>query len=277
MELAAAAMSPLLDKLGELLVDELTLERRVREGILSLRTEMEFMHAALREVAKVPSDQLDEQVAQWAGEVRELSYDIEDAVDAFVVRVKGNNNTEPARAGLKSRVQDLLKKTARLFDKGKALHQLAGAIGDAQSLAKQLGELRQRYERLELPVGGMGTETIDPRVFIEATRELVGVDSSRDQLIRKLSDGSKKHVQTLSIFGFGGLGKTTLARAVYDRVKVQFECAAFVSVSQRPDITRIFKKLLFELDEEKYAYINEAFRDAGQLIHQLRGFLQNKR
>ncbi|CAL4964103.1 unnamed protein product [Urochloa decumbens] len=280
MELAAAAMSPLLDKLGELLVGELTLERRVREDVISLRTEMEFLHTALREVAKVPFDQLDEQeqVALWGREARELSYDMEDAVDSFIVRFKGN--PEPARAGLKSRVQELLNKTARLFHKGKALHQLAGAIGDAQRRAKLLGDLRQRYERLELPVGGTGSGTgvpIDPRVFIVPTRELVGVDGSRDKLINKLSDGPKKHVRTLSIFGFGGLGKTTLARAVYDKVEVQFECGAFVSVSQRPDITRIFKKMLFELDKKKFAHINEAVRDADQLIHQLRGFLQNKR
>ena len=37
MELAAAAMDPLLRKLSELLVGELTLERRVREDVLSSR------------------------------------------------------------------------------------------------------------------------------------------------------------------------------------------------------------------------------------------------
>ncbi|OEL23024.1 hypothetical protein BAE44_0015957 [Dichanthelium oligosanthes] len=189
------------------------------------------MHLALRKVADVPLDQLDEQVAHWGREVRELSYDMEDAVDAFMVRVKGD--PEPARGGLKSRAQEFLKKRALLFGKGKALHQIAGAIGDAQSLAKHLGELRQKYEGLKL--------------------------------------------QTVSIVGFGGLGKTTLAKAGYDRVKEQFDCGAFVSVSRNPDITRIFKTMLYDLDENKYADINEAVRDQKQLTDQLRGFLQDKR
>lgn len=274
------AMHPLLHKLGELLVGELTLERRVREDVLSLHRERAFMHAKLREVAELPRP--GEQVALWAREVRELSYDMDDAVDAFVVRLEGE---DPARGGgLKSRAHELLKRTARLFGKSKALHQIAGAVGDAQARAKQLGELRQRYEMLlELKDGGgMGSsgstsasiDQFDPRLWAmlrEAT-ELVGVDGSRDQLIKVLSNGSEKNVRTVSIVGFGGVGKTTLARAVYDRVKVQFDCAAFVSVSRNPDITRIFKKMLYELDEEKYADINEAVRDAEQLIRELDGF-----
>jgi replication-associated recombination protein RarA len=141
------------------------------------------------------------------------------------------------------------------------------------------------YGRLELQQdggtssSGTGASSIDPRLtamFSEAT-ELVGVDRSRDELIEMMSDGSKKHVQTVSIVGFGGLGKTTLAKAVYDRVKAQFNCGAFVSVSRTPDITRIFKKMLYELDEEKYAGITEAVRDLEQLITELRRFMQYKR
>jgi hypothetical protein len=290
MELAAGAVTPLLEKLGGLLVGELTLEGRVREDVRSLKTEMEFMDKALREVAKV--DRPNEQVAHWARQVRELSYDMEDAVDAFTLRVKGGD-TGPAdarRGHLKSRVQVLLKKTGRLFGKGKELHQIAGAVEHAKRLSKQLGELRQKYgigqdlkDRGSTGSGAAaaGGDTIDPRLaalFREAT-ELVGVDGSRDELIERISDRSKKHVQTVSIVGVGGLGKTTLAKAVYDRVKDQFECGAFVSVSRSPHFSRIFKKMLYGLDKKRYAYINESAekQEAQLLIELLRAFLQDKR
>ncbi|RCV23832.1 hypothetical protein SETIT_5G036400v2 [Setaria italica] len=281
MELAAGAVSPLLRKLGELLVGELTLEQRVRKDVVSLKTEMEWMDEALRKVAKV--DQPDEQDTHWAREVRELSYDMEDAVDAFMLRVTGD--TEPARGDLKCRVQEFLKKTGRLFGKGKELHQIAGAVEDAKRLSNQLRECSQKYKIWpEVKDGGgtgsgTGGDSIDPRLtamFREVT-ELVGVNGSRDELIERISDRSKKHAQTVSIVGFGGLGKTTLAKAVYDTVKDQFVCAAFVSVSRSPDFTRIFKKILFQLDKEQYAHFDEAVWDAMQLINELKGFLQNKR
>jgi transcriptional regulator with PAS, ATPase and Fis domain len=65
----------------------------------------------------VPPDQLDEGVKIWAGNVRELSYQMEDIVDAFVVRVE--SHAEPANP--KNKVKKLLKKTVRLFKKGRDL------------------------------------------------------------------------------------------------------------------------------------------------------------
>lgn len=74
------------------------------------------MYLKLREVAEVP--QPGEQVALWPREVRELSYHMEDP--------------EPARGGLKGRVHEFLKRrTSWLFAKSKALHQIAGVIGEA--------------------------------------------------------------------------------------------------------------------------------------------------
>lgn len=275
---AAGAMKALLPKLRELVKDEYNLGKRVRKGVRSLETELTMMHAALCKVAEVPPDQLDEQVRTWAAKVRELSYDMEDAVDAFMV---GREHGEPT-ANLKSRVKRLVKKTTKLFSKGKALHRVADAIKEAQDLAEQLAALRQRYG-LELQDSSSSGATIDPRLtalYSEVT-ELVGIDHARDELIKMLTQGdhdaSKQQLKIISIVGFGGLGKTTIAKAVYENIKVQFDCGAFVSVSQNPDITKIFKKMLHQLDKVKYANINEATRDETQLIDELREFLWNKR
>lgn len=48
-------------------------------------------------------------------------------------------------------------------------------------------------------------------------------------------------------------------------------------MSRNPDITKIFKKMLYGLDSSKFANINEAVRDNQQLIDELRAFLLDKR
>ncbi|VAI70353.1 unnamed protein product [Triticum turgidum subsp. durum] len=278
MEAAAGALSPVLRKLGELLAGEYNLAKRVKKGVQSLRTELEMMHAVLREVGKVPPDQLQEPVRIWAGKVRDLSCDMEDAVDDFLVRVDEGPCSKPTN--MRNRVKKFLKKTTKLFGNGKALHQISSAIKEAQDLATELVGLRKKYE-LDMFSSTKGA-TIDPRVLAlqKDVGELVGLDRTRDELIKTLicEDGSsKEHLKTISIVGVGGLGKTTLTKAVFEKIKAQFDCAAFVPVGQNPDIRKIFKDLLYGLDKKKFKDIHNTTRDEKILMEEISEFLVDKR
>nr|UBY07584.1 NBS-LRR disease resistance protein [Dasypyrum villosum] len=278
MEVAAGALSPVIRKLGELLVGEYNLEERVSKGVQSLLTELELMHAVLRMVGEVPAEQLKEPDRIWAGKVRDLSCDMEDVVDDFLVRVDEGSSNKPT--SMRKRVNKFLKKTTKLFGKGKALHQICDAIEEARDLAKDLADLRKRYE-LDMCSTSNGA-TIDPRVLSlhKDVGELVGIDRTRDELIKTLisEDGSsKEQLKTISIVGVGGLGKTTLAKAVYEKIKAQFDCVAFVPVGQNPDIKKIFKDLLYGLDNEKFSDIHNTTRDENLLIKQISDFLVDKR
>ncbi|XP_037466014.1 disease resistance protein RGA5-like [Triticum dicoccoides] len=278
MEVSAGAMGPVICKLAELLVGEYNLEKRVKKGVQSLLTELEMMHAVLRKVGEVPSEQLEEPVRIWAGKVRDLSCDMEDVVDDFMVRVGEGSSSKPTN--MRNRVKKFLKKTTKLFGKGKALHQICDAIKEAQDLANELADLRKKYE-LDMFSASNGA-TIDPRVLAlhKDVGELVGVDQTRDELIKKLicEDGSsKEQLKTISIVGLGGLGKTTLTKAVYEKIKAQFDCVAFVLVGQNPDIKKVFKDLLYGLDNEKFSDIHNTTRDENLLIKQISDFLVDKR
>ncbi|XBI07208.1 hypothetical protein VPH35_135140 [Triticum aestivum] len=178
MEVSAGEMGPVICKLAELLVGEYNLEKRVKKGVQSLLTELEMMHAVLRKVGEVPSEQLEEPVRIWAGKVRDLSCDMEDAVDDFLVRVDEGSSIQPMN--MRNRVKKFLKKTTKLFSKGKALHQICDAIEEAQDLAKELAELRKRY-KLDMftPTNGA---TIDPRVL--ALQKDVGVTAQGTTLLK---------------------------------------------------------------------------------------------
>nr|UBY07255.1 NBS-LRR disease resistance protein [Dasypyrum villosum] len=273
MDIVTGAIANLIPKLGELLVGEYKLHKGVRKNIEDLLKELKTMNAALIKIGEVPPDQLDSQDKLWADEVRELSYIIEDVIDKFLIRVDGIQSDDTN--GFKG----LVKTTVELFKKVKDKHRIAHAIKD---IKKELQELAARRDRNKFDgIASIPTEAIDPRLralYIEAA-ELVGIYGKRDQELMSLlslegDDASTKKLKKVSIVGFGGLGKTTLAKAVYEKIKGDFDCHAFVPVGQNPDKKKVFRDILMDLGNSNS---NLALLDERQLINELHKFLENKR
>jgi ATPase subunit of ABC transporter with duplicated ATPase domains len=276
MDLATGAMGSLLPKLFELLANEYKLPKSVKEGVRSLEKEMKSMHAALRKVAEVPRGQLDEQVRLWAAEVRELSFDMEDVVDKFLVRA--DDDSEPSTNTNKLKL--LIEKMANFFPKLKARHQIADAIKDINKQVQEVANRQGRYTVDNIVARIAPAATIDPRLkalYTEVT-ELVGIVGKRDQeLMNLLSEGdsiSTKKLKIVSVVGFGGLGKTTLVKTVYEKIKRDFDCRAFVPVGQNADAKKVFMDILRDLGMYG-SHLTEL--DERQLIDKLRERFENKR
>ncbi|KAM0866568.1 hypothetical protein ACQ4PT_042586 [Festuca glaucescens] len=237
------------------------------------------MRAALRRVAEVPWDQLEEEVRIWAGDVRELSYDTEDVVDSLLGRVKGSEADTDM-----DDFKELVAKMKNLFKKGKARRQIATAMKDIKEQVQDVAARHERY-KADGVFANLAAATritaVDPLLvaLYEDKQRIVGIETARDKLIEKLclTDDASKKPKILSIVGFGGLGKTTLAKAIYDEVRSDFECTAFVSVSRSPDIKKVFKELLFEVDRQRYMSLRGATLNEKQLIEQLQESLGAKR
>ncbi|EEC69388.1 hypothetical protein OsI_38528 [Oryza sativa Indica Group] len=226
------------------------------------------MTAALHKVAETPVDQLDQQVKIWASEVRELSYDIEDAIDTFMLKCKGH---EPATS---------FKKVTNLFNKFKTNHQIHGVIKDIMDQVKKVSERRDRYIVDDIAARPTVVD-VDSRLeamYRKATK-LIGISKPKNELTKQLLEydgSSSQQSNIISIVGFGGLGKTTLANSLFQELKAKFDSYCFVSVSLNPDINKILKNILLQLDEKMYSHIDETW-ETKQLIDKIRDFLNNRR
>ncbi|CAO2164235.1 unnamed protein product [Urochloa humidicola] len=273
MEFATGALGTLLPKLGKLLHDEYNLQKGAKKDIEFLSRELERTQAALCCVGELPREELQEHVRIWARDVRELSYDMEDIIDTFLVCVQG---PEPPS---KRSAKRFIKKMVGIVTKATTRHKIGQEIKDIKKRIKEVAERRDRYKVDAIKAAHT---MVDPRItalYTKAT-DLVGIDEATEELITRLIKGDDMSVQKqriVSIVGFGGLGKTTLAKAVHDKLKMQFDCTAFVSVSQNPDLNKLLKNMLYELDREKYADVHSKMLEEKYLIDQFREFLQNKR
>ncbi|CAN6342804.1 unnamed protein product [Urochloa humidicola] len=262
---STGVMNSLLSKLSMLLSDQYKQLKGVRKDIEFLSRELIDMNAALEKLAD--TEKLDGQTKVWRNKVREMAYDIEDCIDVFM-----------HHHGEGDEKDGLFHKTGRKIRKLRARYQISGMIQDLKARVEEHSQSRDRY-KIDESISKDTVVEVDPRLpaLFEDAKRLVGIDGPREEITKWLMEESDSDsgqlVKVVSIVGFGGLSKTTLANQVYRKIKGEFECNAFVSVSRSPDLPTILKDILSGVG---YASM-EMVDDVQKLILTLRGQLANKR
>lgn len=272
MSAATGVMNSVLAKLTAFLGEEYKHAKGVRDDLVFLRSELSTMNIVLQKLADV--DQLDELSRDWRDRVRDLAYDIEDCIDLSVHRLRGS----AGESGLAAKVARMAKKIG-------AFRQIASQIQKLKARVVEVSERRNRYTLHGLvPTSSDASSSTKVDVRLCAlwteTKHLVGIDGPRDDIISRLMEqkqeslSSVQHgVRMVSIVGCAGLGKTTLAKQVYDKIKGEFECKAFVSVSQKPNI----KELILNISNQVGNKSTNMSDDVANLVDNLREYLKQKR
>ncbi|XP_051195555.1 disease resistance protein RGA5-like [Lolium perenne] len=255
---STGAMNALLGKLGTLMGEEFSKLKNLRKEVKFISDELGSMKGTLEMLGDV--DNLDPQTERWRDTLREMSYDIEDIIDDFMHHI-----------GEKSKNRWFARKIARLLKEFRARYRIASRIKEIKALVLETSARRQRY-KFDIP--SSSDVSIDPRLatLYENAANLVGVQAPMHEIISWVND-KEKQLKVASVVGFGGLGKTTLVNEVYRSLKGDFDCRAFVSVSQKPDITKLIHSLLSELRSETSSQICEF----SVLLNTLREYLRHKR
>jgi disease resistance protein RPM1 len=270
VSVATAALKPLVEKLAAALGKKYSRFKEVRGEIKSLTEELDAMHAFLLKMSEEVENP-DVQDKLWMKEVRELSYDMEDSLDEFMIRVDGDS-ADP---------HGFMDKCKNIVSKLKTRKKIAKEIEKLKSQVKEVGERNTRYKNPGT-IMNISNKSVDPRaltIFEDASKMLVGIHRPKAELIEllqvKKECASSQKTKVVSIVGSGGLGKTTLANQVYQELKEKFECSAFLSVSRTPDMTNILRLILSEVTKQPYA--NTEAGSTQQLISKIREHLEEKR
>ncbi|XP_057753951.1 disease resistance protein Roq1-like isoform X4 [Arachis stenosperma] len=91
-------------------------------------------------------------------------------------------------------------------------------------------------------------------------KNLVGINSRVEQVITQIGLGLND-VRYIGIWGMGGIGKTTIARAVFETIRFRFEVTCFLADvrenCEKKDITHMQKQLLDQMNISSNAVYNK--------------------
>ncbi|KAL6323086.1 hypothetical protein AAG906_027341 [Vitis piasezkii] len=157
----------------------------------------------------------------WVNQLRDAAYDAEDAIDEFIFQVQRKRQQRLNNI----KFLNLLPACVGLADKLPLVSDLNGRISQINITLEKILINKQRY--------GMEYEPGETNI-VEMTNDVEAVKG-------KLLEGAMERV-VVAIWGMGGLGKTTLAKKVYNDGAVQNHFGrycAWVYVSQEYSIREL--------------------------------------
>ncbi|XP_039780937.1 disease resistance protein RPM1-like [Panicum virgatum] len=247
--MAEAVVGVLIGKLGAALAKEaasygaslVCKEASALKGVFGeirkAEVELESMKAYLRDSEKFKDT--DETTGIFVNKIRELSFRIEDVVDEFMYKLEGNKH-----GGFAAKTKKRIKHV-------KVWRRLALELNNIIVELREAAKRRDLYARpgMENYAGSTDHHARSTHQTSCFAREddLVGIEGNATKLKGWLVDDlEERKTKITTVWGMGGVGKTTLVDHVYKIVKVEFDAAAWVTVSKSYQVEDLAKKIARE-------------------------------
>ncbi|CAN6374565.1 unnamed protein product [Urochloa humidicola] len=222
------------------------------------------MKAYLRESEKFRD--ADETTGNFVENIRKLSFRIEDVVDEFMYKLEADKHGGFA-AKMKKRIKHV-----------KVWRRLAFQLREINTELEDTTKRRERYaipgiERRDGSSDHHARSTNQASYFARE-EDLVGIEGNTAKLKEWLvNDLGERNSKITTVWGMGGVGKTTLVDHVYKIVKLDFDAAAWVTVSKSYQVDDLLKKIATQFGIS----IASSNMDMRILVGVIRDHLEGKR
>ncbi|GJV54923.1 NB-ARC domains-containing protein [Tanacetum coccineum] len=269
-ELILTALLPVIfEKLTSVAVNKITRSKEIHSELKKWERSLSHIRSFLEDASQKEVTQA--AVKQWLNGLQHLAYDIDDILDALATDAMCHEFTKESE-GMSSKVRKLIPACCTNFSLSTRMD------GKLNSITTRLQELIDEKNNLGLIVkdGGQKNKNRNYQTSLVDAPSIVGREDDKKELLQKLlgDEPCSQNFSIVPIVGMGGMGKTTLARLLYDdqQVKDHFELKAWVCVSEDFDCFNISKVIFQSIGGE-----NKEFADLNLLQAALKNQLTGKR
>ncbi|CAM8945265.1 unnamed protein product [Rhodiola kirilowii] len=227
---AGVAIATAVLKLGQFIHGQSSFLFGIRDKIEWLKNELSWMQSFLEDAEKKLDN--NELIRKWVSDVRDLAYDCEDVIDTFLLKLSCMQ--EPQTSCMRTMSLCFVAYTAKFH----STYELGCQI---EKLKTRVNDISSRRERYGLAAADVSTTSNSREKKLMQLRRsapyannehMVGLSETVSLLEGKLTNGGSGRF-VISILGMGGLGKTTLARKLFNSLSGEyFESSSWVCVSQ---------------------------------------------
>ncbi|XP_071733896.1 disease resistance protein RGA2-like [Rutidosis leptorrhynchoides] len=221
-----------------------------------IQSELNNLKRRLFQIQNVLNDASQKQVTneavkQWLNSLQHLAYDIDDVLDGLATKQDSVAKT--------SKVRKLIPTCCTNFSLTKRVsHKLDPIINKLQDLEKEKNDLGLVIVKHDKPKN-MISRKLQTSLVDES--KIIGRQTEKEKLVHKLLTEESRGDENYSIvpiIGMGGVGKTTLAKLLYNdnQVKDHFELKAWVCVSDDFDSAGITKAIFQSMGGENKEFAN---------------------
>ncbi|CAH1412464.1 unnamed protein product [Lactuca virosa] len=264
----SAFFTVFFEKLASEALQKIARAKGIDSELKKLKRSLSQIQALLYDASQKEITQ--EAVKEWLNCLQHLAYDIDDVLDDLATEAMHRGFTDQSGV-ITNKVRKLIPTCCTNFSLSTRIHR------KLDDISTRLQELMEGKNNPGLSV----TTNEKPKIKRNDGRVdeigIVGREGEKKALIQKLLGGNdescNQNFSIVPIVGMGGVGKTTLARLLYEEkeVKDHFEVRAWVSVSYEFDISNISKVIYENVSGE-----NKIFKDLNLLQDALKEKLKNK-
>ncbi|PWA70421.1 NB-ARC domains-containing protein [Artemisia annua] len=265
----SALLQVIFEKLASVALNKIARSKEIHSQLKKWERSLSQIRALLNDASQ--KEVTDEAVKQWLNGLQHLVYDIDDMLDALATDVTHREFTNESE-GISSKVRKLIPTCCTNLSLSTRMD------GELNSLTTRLQELIDEKNNLGLIVkdGGPKSKNRNYKTSLVDAPRIVGREGDKKELLQKLlgDEPCSQNFSIVPIVGMGGIGKTTLARLLYDdqQVKDRFELKAWVCVSDDFNHFNISKVIFQSIGGE-----TKEFADLNLLQAALKNQLTGKR